>query len=316
MKYFLMLASILPLLAAGQSSIEKVKVLYESNKPDEAEKILSAISEKNSDYAAAQYYLGRIAFDKKEYDDASEYFEEAIEANDKVADYHNWLGNTYGTLAQNSNMIKKGMLAPKMKNAWEHAIKLDSKNLDARSSLIQYYLQAPGFMGGSVEKAIEVANQIKKIKPAEGYRQMGNVYMHEKKTAEAEKEFIEMAKVDPTYAGGLANFYVGQKQFDKAFSMFEDELKKNPENFVAMYQMGKTSAVSGQRLDRGEECLKKYFSYSPKQNEPSHAGANMRLAQIKEKRGQKAEARKLFETALKLDGNLKEAKEGLERVSK
>jgi tetratricopeptide (TPR) repeat protein len=208
------------------------------------------------------------------------------------------------------------MLAPKMKNAWENAIRLDSKNLDARSSLIQYYLQAPGFMGGSVEKAIEVANQIKKIKPAEGYRQMGNVYMHEKKTAEAEKEFIEMAKVDPNYVGGLANFYVGQKQFDKAFSMFEDELKKNPEDYVSIYQIGKTSAVSGQRLERGEECLKKYFSYSPKQNEPSHAGANMRLAQIKEKRGQKAEAKKLFETALKLDGNLKEAKEGLERVSK
>jgi tetratricopeptide (TPR) repeat protein len=316
MKCFLILVFILPLVATSQSSIEKVKALYESNKAAEAEKILTTISEKSNDYAAAQYYLGRIAFDKKEYDDASEYFEEAIETNDKIADYHNWLGNTYGTIAQNSNMIKKGMLAPKMKNAWENAIRLDSKNLDARSSLIQYYLQAPGFMGGSVEKAIEVANQIKKIKPAEGYRQMGNVYMHEKKTAEAEKEFIEMAKVDPNYVGGLANFYVGQKQFDKAFSMFEDELKKNPEDYVAIYQIGKTSAVSGQRLERGEECLKKYFSYSPKQNEPSHAGANMRLAQIKEKRGQKAEAKKLFETALKLDGNLKEAKEGLERVSK
>jgi hypothetical protein len=42
----------------------------------------------------------------------------------------------------------------------------------------------------------------------------------------------------------------------------------------------------------------------------------MRLAQIKEKRGNKVEAKKLFETALKQDGSLKEAKEGLERVSK
>ena len=267
MKYFLTLAFFIPLLAtgqllgAGQSSIEKAKALYESNKSAEAEKILTTISEKTSDYAAAQYYLGRIAFDKKEYDDAADYFEKAIEANDKIADYHNWLGNTYGTIAQNSNMIKKGMLAPKMKNAWENAIRLDSKNLDARGSLIQYYLQAPGFMGGSVEKATEVANQIKKIKPAEGYRQMGNVYMHEKKTAEAEKEFMEMVKADPNYIGGLANFYVGQKQFDKAFSMFEEAVKKNPEDYVSIYQIGKTSAVSGQKLDRGEECLKKMFDF-------------------------------------------------------
>lgn len=42
----------------------------------------------------------------------------------------------------------------------------------------------------------------------------------------------------------------------------------------------------------------------------------LRLAQIKEKEGYKAEAKKLYEIALKLDGSLKEAKEGLERVLK
>jgi len=73
------------------------------------------------------------------------------------------------------------MLAPKMKSAWEKAIALDPKNLDARTSLIQYYLQAPGFMGGSVEKAKEVAGQVLKLKPAEGHRQLGNIYLNEKK---------------------------------------------------------------------------------------------------------------------------------------
>jgi hypothetical protein len=65
-----------------------------------------------------------------------------------------------------------------------------------------------------------------------------------------------------------------------------------------------------------ELCLKKYLNYQPKQNEPSHAGAQMRLAQITEKKGNKAEAQKLFAQALKADASLKEAKEGLERVSK
>ena len=85
---------------------------------------------------------------------------------------------------------------------------------------------------------------------------------------------------------------------------------------MAVYQIGKTSALSGLKLERGEECLKKYLTYKPKQNEPNHGGANMRLAQIKEKQGKKAEAKKLFELALQLDPALKEAKEGLERVSK
>lgn len=312
----LLLALLFPLFSVGQSSIEKAKGLYELKKYDEAEKILKSVGEKATDYAAARYYLGRIAFDKKEYDDASDYFEEATEADPKGADYFNWLGNTYGTIARDANVLKQGMLAPKMKRAWEKAIELDTKNIDARTSLIQYYTQAPGFMGGSIEKAKEVAKQIVALNPAEGHRQLGNVYLSEKKPTEAEKEFIEAVKINPDYVSLLANFYTNQKQYDKAFSLFEEAIKKNPEDYTSIYQVGKTSALSGQKLERGEECLKKYLTHTPAQNEPSHAGANMRLAQIKEKRGQKAEAKKLFATALKLDGSLKEAKEGLERTSK
>lgn len=316
MKALLYAFLLLPIALFSQSSVEKAKTLYETKKYDEAEKILKSVGEKAADYAASRYYLGRIAFDKKEYDDASDFFEEATEADPKGADYFNWLGNTYGTIARDANMLKQGMLAPKMKKAWEMAIALDPKNIDARTSLIQYYLQAPGFMGGSIDKAKEVAKQIIALNPAEGHRQLGNVYLSDKKPAEAEKEFLEAVKINPDYISLLANFYTNQKQYDKAFTMFEEAIKKNPEDYTSIYQVGKTSALSGQKLDRGEECLKKYLTHTPTQNEPSHAGANMRLAQIKEKRGQKAEAKKLFETALKLDGGLKEAKEGLERTSK
>ncbi|MFM9837325.1 MAG: tetratricopeptide repeat protein [Cyclobacteriaceae bacterium] len=307
---------LLSISALGQTKIEQAKTLFEQSKYDQVKKMLAPIGEKDGDYAASQYYLGRVAFEEKKYDDAQDFFEEAVDANDKVADYHSWLGNTYGTIAENSNMLKQGMLAPKMKRAWENAIARDSKNIGARTSLIQYYTKAPGFMGGSIEKAKEVANQLVKLKPAEGHRQLGDILLSEKKTAEAEKEYLLMAKEEEWYVSVLANFYVGQKQYDKAFSLFEEALKKNPEDYTSIYQVGKTSALSGQKLDRGEECLKKYLTHTPQQNEPSHAGANMRLAQIKEKRGNKAEAKKLFETALKMDGNLKEAKEGLERVSK
>lgn len=303
-------------VALAQTKLEQAKGLYDKGQLEQVKKILKPIGEKEADYAAARYYLGRVAFDEKNYDDAADYFEEAVDTNDKVADYHNWLGNTYGTIAQDANVLKQGMLAPKMKRAWEAAIALDPKNIESRTALISYYTQAPGFMGGSMEKAKEVAAQIMKLKPAEGHLQMGNILMREKKVVEAEKEFLEMVKADPNYVSGLANFYTSQKQYEKAFTLFEEALKKNPEDYLSIYQVGKTSAISGQKLERGEDCLKKYLTYTPKQNEPSHAGANMRLAQIKEKAGKKVEAKKLFETALKLDGNLKEAKEGLERVSK
>ncbi|HCZ37830.1 MAG TPA: hypothetical protein DHV26_18060, partial [Cytophagales bacterium] len=221
-----------------------------------------------------------------------------------------------GTLASDANIFRQATLGPKMKSAWEKAVQLDPKTVDARESLIQYYLQAPAIAGGSVDKAIEMANEIKKIKPSEGHRQLGNIYYREKKYAEAEKEFIAMTKVDATLTPGLANFYVLQKQYDKAFAISDEALKQNPDDMAATYQIGKLSALSGLQLDRGEAALKKYLGYQPKKNEPSHAGANMRLAQIMEKRGKKSEAKSLYQLALKGDATLKEAKEGLERVSK
>ncbi len=301
----------------GQTTrIDQAQKLYQNRKYQDAAKLLEPVSEGEKDYAAAQYWLGRVAFDQGKFDDAQDYFEEAVETNDKVADYQNWLGNTYGTIAKDANVFKQGMLAPKMKNAWEKAIALDPNNIDARISLIQYYTQAPGFMGGSVEKTKVVAGQIVKLNPAQGHRQLGNILVSEKKAAEAEKEFQEMVRIDPAYTQVLANFYVNQKQYDKAFGLFDELLKKNPDDYVAIYLVGRTAAVTGQRLDQGEECLKKYLTYTPKANEPSHGGANMRLAQIHEKRGNKAEAMKYYQTALAMDGSLKEAKEGLERTSR
>lgn len=295
-------------------TVERAKALWEKKNAAEAKKLLLTVKEENKEYAEAQFYLGRIAFDEEKYDDAEEFFEEAIDANSNVADYYNWYGNTLGTIAGNANMLKQGMLAPKMKAAWEKAVALKADMIEPRQSLIQYYLQAPGFMGGSVDKAKEMALEIIKLKPAEGHRQMGNIYLKEKKTTEAEKEFIAMTKADPTTLPGLGNFYITQGQYDKAFSLFEEALKNKPDDMGMVYQIGKISALSGQKPERGEECLKKYLAYTPQKNEPSHAGANMRLAQIKEKQGKKEEAKKLYELALKADASLKEAKEGLERV--
>lgn len=106
MKYLLVLLTLIAFGSAGQSKIDQAKKLFEDRKYEESKTLLSPIDDDDHDYAAAQYYLGRIAYAKKEYDDAAEYFEEATEASDKVADYFNWLGNTYGTIAGDANPLR------------------------------------------------------------------------------------------------------------------------------------------------------------------------------------------------------------------
>lgn len=315
MKTFLFLLTLLPAALSGQS-LQKARTLYEAGKPAEAEKLLKTIDDDHKEYAEAQYYLGRIAYDKKSYDDASDYFEEATEANDKNPAYFEWLGNTYGTIARDANVVRQGFLAPKMKEAWEKAVALDPENIGARLSLIEFYMQAPGFMGGSVDKAIETAKQIIKLDAARGHQALANIYDRDKKTAEAEKEYIAMVAADAKYQPVLISFYISKSEYDKAFKLVDAEIQKRADDMLMMYQYAKLAALSGKNLDRGEQYLKKYFSYTPKQNEPSHAGAYMRLGMIYEKRGNKAEAKKNYQTALQLDKKMKEAEDGLARVSK
>jgi tetratricopeptide (TPR) repeat protein len=300
----------------SQSVVDKARVLYEARKYDESIRLLKTVGEKDATYAASQYYLGRIAYDQKDYDAAEEYLEEAIDVNPNVADYHYWLATVWGNIARDANVLKQGMLAPKIKDEYEATVKLDPKNMDALWGLIGFYTEAPGVMGGSFEKAIETAGAIAKLDQAEGHRARGTIYEEQEKYAEAEKEFLAAYKLKPATRQSLISYYVRRQQYDKAFVMLDEALVSDPGNMLIVYQFGRTSAITGQRTEKGEECLKQYLTHQPRENEPSHGGAHMRLGQIYEKRGNKAEAKRSYQAALKIDQSLKEAKEGLDRVSK
>lgn len=294
--------------------ISVARKLFEEKKFSEAEKLLVKIDDNHKQLAEARYLLGKISFQADKLDDAQDYFEDAIDANENVADYHYWYGSTLGRIAQQSNTLKQGMLAPQIKEAFEKTVKLDPNNLNAHWGLIEFYTQAPGFMGGSWEKAEATAQAVVKINKGEGYRALAIVAERQDKIADAEKNFVAAAKSDQVYVAHLAAFYTRRKMNEKAFALFSEQLKKNPSDMLASYQFGRLSAITGMRLDEGESYLKKYLTYTPAANEPSHAGANMRLGQIAEKRGNKADAKRLYESALKQDATLKEAKEGLSRV--
>jgi tetratricopeptide (TPR) repeat protein len=312
--FFLLLS--LPALAQP-ATVNAAKKLYEEKKYVEARKLLTPIGDDSKEYAQAQYWLGRITFDEKKYDDAADFFEEAIDANDKVADYHYWYGAAMGSEAQGAGMMRKGFLAPKIRSAFEKTVELDPKNMDAMYGLVQYYLQAPSIVGGDKAKALEMANRMKTVDKARGHIQVANVYLADKKTDLAEKEYQALLKLDPEkwdYQLALGNFYIATKQYQKAFDQYENRLKKEPTDMRAQYQLGKVAAVSGLQLDRGEACLKAYLTWKPGPDDPKPANAQHRLGMVYEKKGNKVEAKKCYETAVKLDPNLKEAQELLAKL--
>ncbi len=283
--------------------------LYNDGKLDEAQSFFS----KDQSSETSIYYLGRIAFDKEEFRKAADYFEEAIEINQK-SDYYTWLGNSLGSYTNEVNFFRKGILAPKIKSAYEKAVELDARNIDAHWGLIEYYTQAPSVMGGSFEKAEETANAIKKVDVLEGHSALATVYTRQDEHDKAEKEYIAAAELDKSRLLNLGFYYQRREAYDKAFSAFESAYENDEDNLGALYQIGRTSALSGKKTEKGISSLQKYLAIEWKKGTPSHAGALMRLGMIYEKTGDKSKAISHYEKSLAKDPEMEEAKKGLNRL--
>lgn len=287
---------------------------YRKGQLDAAKSSLKDIKSKSSEYGKAQYYLGRIAFDQNDFSDAIDYFKEAVDEEDENSDYYTWLGNSYGRLAQNSGKIRQGFLAPKIKKNYEKAVKFDDQNLDAYWGLVEYYTQAPAIMGGSWEKAAKSANSILAFDKKEGHRALATVYQRQEKVELAEEQYLKLVALDSAHAMTLGTFYQSHKKFNKAFDLFEGMYKQDNQNTGALYQIGRTSALSGLRTEAGIKALESYMTFEVKQGTPSYAAAKMRMAMIYEKTGNTTKARELYQASLDEDPTMQLARDGLKRL--
>lgn len=261
---------------------------------------------------------GKQAMAGKELEKAVDLFEQAIKLNPRSSEYHYWLGGAYGELAQKSNVFKQASLAKKAQNALETAVQLDPNNLDPRFALIDFYKFAPGFMGGSDEKALQQAVEIKKRDVLLGHRAYARIYLLDKKPELATKEYTDAIRENPSSAKAhhyYAMHLTNQKNYKQAFEEFEVAAKFDPPFMPAYYRIGSVALLSGTNYARGEETLKKYLTYTPKDNEPSIVNAWYLLGQIYEKQGRKADAKQSYANALKLAPNAKYISEAMKRVS-
>ena len=109
--------------------------------------------------------------------------------NDKSSVHHLWLANALGDQAEHANKLKLPFLARRMKWEFEKAVELDPTSIDARHGLIQFYSQAPGVMGGSMDKAKEQAREIEKLNAMRGHFEMARLLERDKDIVGAEKEY-------------------------------------------------------------------------------------------------------------------------------
>ncbi|MCX7034478.1 MAG: tetratricopeptide repeat protein [Arenimonas sp.] len=252
--------------------------------------------------AEARILQARLLLQQGKGDDAVDAASEAVELAPGNAQAHYWLGNAYGTRIGQVGSVSQAFMAPKLRDAFEQAIALDPNLHDARTSLIEYYLQAPAMVGGSVDKARAQAAELAKRDPPRGHYARARLAMHDKQPDVAAKAYVAAWEARPesvTYrmAAGLA--LQETKQWDRAFGLYQGWTSEDPKAAAAWYQLGRTAALSGQRLDVGASALRRYLTLPLAPGQPERHYAWYRLGQVQALAGDSAAARASFKEALK-----------------
>ena len=159
----------------------------------------------------------------------------------------------------------------------------NNTSIDDRLELINCYTILPPIQGGSLKKAVLIADNLKEIDAPEGHRALGMLYARDRDFILAEDEYkmaVEASGGQIRYKYELAIFYQNANFYKKALDTYDDILKSNQQETTALLEIGKTAVISGLHLERGKEALRGYIASSPHPSSQELSIAEYYLAMI------------------------------------
>lgn len=299
---------------AQSGDAKRGAAFYEAGEFPRARAEFAAILKQNERDAAALAWMGRIAMRQENSKEAVDWLEKAIAVNDRVSDYHLWLGNALGDQAINASKFRQPFLARRVKTEFERAVSLDARNVQARWGLVQFYTMAPGFMGGGIDKARQQVAALAPVSALQAHLASAFIATHQKDTATVQREYEAAIATAPDSAVGyysLGALFQRTERWSDAFMTYERLLKRIPGDRGALFQVARTAALSGRNLERGEQTIRLWLADLGDSPTVSIAGAHHRLGQILQHQGKRDAARTEFEQAIRVNPKNDDARKAL-----
>ena len=265
--------------AAGPD-MDSARKLYNVTEFQQSLEVLHAVSNKD---AAVYDLMGRDYYGQGEFKKATEALEKAVALEPGNSGFHLWLGRAYGRRAETSSMISAPGLANKARQSFERAVQLNPVNLEAQSDLFEYYLEAPGFLGGGTDKASATAAQIARISPAEGCWAQAKLAEKRKDFSRAEAQLrraVEIAphKIEPLI--DLASLLTRQGRYQDADLSLAKAGQIDPHSAKLMFAKADIYIKGKRNLSVARELLKQYMSSALTPEDPPRADAQKLLKQV------------------------------------
>src|SRR5579862_396227 len=288
-----------------------------------AGRIDDAISELNGRLAAApsdaesSNLLCRAYFTLEEWDRAESSCKKAVSLDPENSRFHLWLGRVYGEKADRANFMSAAGLAGKVRGEFERAVQLNPKDVEARLDLTEFYISAPGIVGGGDDKAREQAKSISTWNPAREHWIYARIAEKKKDYATAEHEYhqyIDLSKGDAEAWLNLALFLRRQKRIDEMEQAIV-ELNRSPKPKPDVLDEAAGMLYrSGRQYPLAIAMLQHYLASGPVEEAPAFK-AHYLLGMLLEKQGDKAGAAREYRASLSLARNFGVAQQALDRVA-
>lgn len=268
-------------LLGQEDGLSKARQLYEKTRYEEALALLAGLPVENGSVYAL---MGRCYYMLGDYKRASESLERAVRLEPGNSDYHMWLGRAYGRRAETSSFLTAPGLASKARQNFEKAFQLNPRNLEAAGDLFEYYLEAPSFMGGGLDKARDLAEKTRDLDPAEYHYRLARIAEKRKQDKDAEEQLRRAMDLAPRQVGrmlDLARFLARRGKHQESDALFEQAEKLEPESPKVMFERAKAYVESKRNLDKARELLVRYLNSPLTPDDPPRQEAERLLRQAR-----------------------------------
>jgi|SRR5271165_245343 len=318
MKWIGILLSLLPLFTPLTAAAQTPQTLLAAGHVDEA---MRALDEQLRTNPTAEAYnlLCRAYFELENWDAGIPPCEKAVSLAPDNGLYHLWLGRIYGEKADRSGFLSAAGLAKKVRTEFERAVELSPDSWEARTDLAEFYVEAPGIVGGGKDKARAQADLLMPLNPGMAHWVQGRIAEKNKDNAAAEQEY--RAAIAASQGGArawlnLAGFYRHTSRFDKMDEALLT-LESSPLDHPGALVDGASMLLRlGRDYPLAIRLLRRYLSPSNSVEEAPAFKAHYLMGELLEKQGDRAAAAEEYRTALAMAHAYRPAQEARKRVTR
>lgn len=263
------------------TGLDTARSLYQATRYEEA---IRAVGEAGARDAAVLELLGLCYYRLEEYKKSSGFFERAVSLNPRDSRLVHWLGRAYGRRAETSSPFTAPSLASKARQQFEKAVELDGRNIEAMSDLFTYYLEAPGFLGGGVDKAEALAARIAALDVAEGHFAQAKLAGKRRDWARAEAEYRRAIEKQPKSLGrllDLAQFLSHRSRHQESDAVFAQAEKLEPGSPKLLYARASAYIEAKRNIREARQLLERYLAAALTPEDPSRKEARRLLEKTK-----------------------------------